>query len=70
VAPPAAEEYSEKLVQLAAYWPPLPVQPANSAKARAPAVSRSVTRSPAGLWSVQCAPPSVVAHSDGPYAQP
>ena len=47
-----------------------PVQLANSANARLPAVSRSVTRSPAVRSSFQCAPPVWVTQSPGPKAQP
>src|SRR5580692_1958230 len=43
---PAGEEYSVNLVHWAANAGPLPVHEANTANARSPTVSRSVTRSP------------------------
>ena len=59
-----------KLVQWAPNACPLPVQDANSANARLPTVSRSVTRSPWVSTCVQVCPPVSVAHSSGPNAQP
>ena len=59
-----------KLVHPAANACPLPVHEANSAKARLPAVSRSVTRSPWVSTCVQVCPPVWVTHSSGPNAHP
>ena len=56
------------------HWPanaaPVPVQEANSANARWPTVSRSVTRRPLVATWAQVWPPSWVANSSGPNAQP
>src|SRR6266567_1403980 len=66
----ACEEKIRKLAHWAAKSALLPVQPAKSAKARSPAVSRLVTRRPyVDSWA-QCAPPSCVTQSSGPNAQP
>ncbi len=46
------------------------MQEANSANARPPTVSRSVTRSPSVATWAQVCPPSCVAYSCGPNAQP
>ena len=59
-----------KLVHPAANACPLPVHEANSAKARLPTVSRSVTRSPSVSTCVQVCPPVWVTHSSGPNAHP
>ncbi len=48
----------------------VPVQLANSAKARLPAVSRPVTRRPEVRSGFQRAPPVWVTQSPGPNAQP
>src|SRR5271165_2656943 len=68
--PEAGEDSSVKLVHPAANACPPPVQDANSANARLPTVSRSVTRSPWVSTCVQVCPPVWVTHSSGPNAHP
>ena len=67
---PGEAEYSDEDVQPAAKSGPVPEHCAHTAKTRWPAASSAVTRSPWVLIRVQCSPPSWVAHSCGPKAQP
>src|SRR5271154_2321095 len=67
---PAGEEYSVNVVHWAANADPLPGHEANTANARSPTVSRSVTRSPSVFTWVQVWPRSWVANSCGPNAHP
>ena len=70
---PAVAVFNVYWVQLAMVFPVLPaggVQSPNNAKARPLAVSRSVTAEPPVFTECQCSPPSSVAQSSGPNAQP
>ena len=68
--PPGEAEYSAEDVQSAAKSGPSPEHRAQTANTRWPAVSSAVTRRPFVLIRVQDWPPSWVAHSCGPKAQP
>ena len=67
---PGEAEYRAEEVQSAAKSGPPPEHCAHTANTRWPAVSSAVTRSPWVSIRVQDWPPSWVAHSCGPKAQP